>query len=235
MAIIIDKSANQSFFEKLCELNITYYKSTDLSFLYAPVNTHPDMQIHFVDDSTAVVAPSAYEHYRKILPKEINLIKGASDPGNTYPKDCAYNIVRLGKKIIGNLLYVDEILKKIYTEKEYEFIDVRQGYTKCNLCVVDSNSVITEDEGLFRVLSDHNINVLKISPGEVRLEHFKHGFIGGASGFLSSGNLGFLGKLSKLSEYEKIKGFISERKVNIIELSQTDLWDFGSILYFKDF
>ncbi len=235
MAVIIDKCINPSVLRKLNELGIKYYKSANIDLLYEPVNTHPDMQIHFTDEHTAVVAPSVFEYYEKILPKCINLIKGQSDPGSTYPRDCAYNVVRLGKKIIGNLLYADEEILKIYSQNGFEFIDVRQGYTKCNLCIVDSNSVITEDEGLFRTLSKNDIDVLKLSTYEVQLRNFKNGFIGGASGFLSQGQLGFFGKISEHTEFDKIKTFISKKNIDIIELSTTKMQDFGSMLYLKDF
>ena len=59
MPIIIDKSADNEIITALEQLNIEYYKSCSLDFLYSPVNTHPDMQIHFIDPQTAVAAPSA--------------------------------------------------------------------------------------------------------------------------------------------------------------------------------
>jgi len=233
MAVIIDKRADKSILNKLTELNVQFYKSTSIDFLYEPVDTHPDMQIHFIDKKTAVCAPCVYEYYKSVLPENITLIKGYSDPERTYPGDCTYNITKIGKNIIGNLPYIDKKITKLYSDLGYEFIHVKQGYTKCNLCIVDSNSVITEDDGLFKTLTALGIDVLKISSGEVLLKNFKNGFIGGASGFLSESTIGFLGSLTQHSDYGKIKSFITDRNINVQELSQNKLNDYGSLLYFE--
>ncbi len=233
MAVIIDKFADPESLATLKKLNIEYYKTESLDFLYEPVNTHPDMQIHFVDDNTAVVAPSVYEYYAKILPSNITIYKGEKDPGRTYPEDCAYNVAKLGKRVIGNLFYVDSVIKDLYTAKNFEFINVKQGYTKCNLCVVDNNSVITEDEGLFKTLSKQGIDVLKIPYGEVKLKFFDNGFIGGATGKIVPDKIAFYGDVSQTSYFEQIESFLSTRSVEMISLSQNTLNDFGSILYFN--
>ncbi len=233
MAVIIDKCADSKSLATLKSLNIKYYKTDSLDFLYAPVNTHPDMQIHFIDYHTAVVAPSVYEHYVKTLPSNITVLKGEKDPGRTYPEDCAYNVAKLGKRVIGNLFYVDSVIKNLYTAKGFEFINVKQGYTKCNLCIVDDNSVITEDEGLFKSLTNHGIDVLKIPHGEVKLKFFDNGFIGGAAGKIASDKIAFYGDVSKTTYFEQIESFLSSRGVKMISLSQSTLNDFGSILYFN--
>ncbi len=232
MSIIIDKSANKDIFAELDKLNIDYYKSCNLDFLYRPVNTHPDMQIHFIDSQTAVVTPSAYVHYKQILPQTIQLIKGDRDPDCTYPGDCAYNVAKLGKRIVGNLRYTDTKIKEIYSAKGYDFINVNQGYTKCNLCIVDDNSVITEDEGLYKTLSGKGIEVLKIPPGSVRLSGFDNGFIGGAGGFISNNKLAFFGKPNNNLIYNNIVSFVNSKNVDIIFLLSTGWMDYGSILYF---
>jgi hypothetical protein len=192
------------------------------------------MQIHFVEKNTAVVAPSAYKHYKSTLPKSLTLIKGDCDPGSTYPRDCAYNVAKMGKKIIGNLSYTDNKIKEIYSQKGYEFIDVKQGYTKCNMCIIDNSSAITEDEGLFKQLAHKNIDILKIDSGFVELKGFSNGFIGGATGFINTKTLAFCGSLDTHPNNLKIKNFINSKSVDIICLSSTILKDFGSILYFDD-
>jgi len=233
MAVIIDKTADSEILENLEKLNIKYYKSTSLDFLYSPVNTHPDMQIHFISDTMAVAAPSAFDYYKRILPCSITLYKGAMDPGRTYPYTCAYNIAKLGKKVIGNLSYTDAFIKNIYEKARFEFINVKQGYTKCNLCIVDANSAITEDEGIYKALS-YKMDILKVPTGEISLTGFKHGFIGGASGFIAHKKLAFCGDVSKLSYFSDLKKFLEERDIEIISLSNRNLMDLGSILYFKD-
>ncbi len=232
MSIIVDCNIDRKIKEGLTDKNIEFFKSFCIEDLYYPVNTHPDMQIHFVNEDLAFVAPIAFSHYEKILPKHVKLIKGSKNPEGTYPGDCAYNIAIIGKRVVGSLRYVDVKLKEYYSSKGYEFIDVKQGYSKCNLCIVDENSVITEDEGLFKTLSGKNISVLKIRPGGVCLSGFSHGFIGGASGFISPDELAFYGDLTKHPDYALISEFINERGVQITCLSPDRLTDYGSILFF---
>ena len=234
MGVIVDCQATDEVFLTLEKLNIRYYKSCSLDFLYYPVNTHPDMQIHFIFDDLAVVAPSAYTYYKNILPSNITLIKGNKDPQNTYPGDCAYNVAKLGNKIIGNHKYTDSKIKEIYKNLEYKFINVKQGYTKCNMCIVDENSIITEDVGLFKALIPYGIDALLLNTHSIRLNSFDYGFIGGATGFVKPGCLGFLGNLSFHPEEKHIKDFLEERKVDIISLSSTNAIDFGGLLYLND-
>lgn len=232
MGIVIDRKVGTEYTDVLDGIKVEYYKSYDMKMLYSPVNTHPDMQIHFVSNAHAIVAPCAFEYYRSMLPERVFLQKGTADPKGTYPYDVSYNIAKIGNRIVGNLKYTDKTLLEIYSKQGFEFINVCQGYAKCNLCVIDDNSVITEDEGLFKTLKSHNIDVLKLSSNEVSLSGFPYGFIGGASGFISDKTIAFFGNLKTHSEYLKIENFIKERKVDIKHLSLTSLVDFGSILYF---
>ncbi len=234
MAVIVDCCADEKYFSALEKLNVKYYKSQKTDLLSSPVNTHPDMQIHFVSEKIAVVAPSVFDYYKEILPSNITLLKGKREPGRTFPEDSAYNVAKLGKKVIGNLKFVDDVIKESYSDLGFELINTKQGYTKCNMCIVDENSVITEDEGLFRLLSDEGVSVLKISVGSVSLESFDYGFVGGASGLIKKNCLAFFGDISKLSDAEKISEFLEERGIETISLSDDFPKDFGSILYFEE-
>ena len=233
MAVIVDRCIDKSIISTLGKNNITYYKTASLDYLYSPVNTHPDMQIHFVDDSTAVVAPDVFEYYKNLLPAEVMLLKGKKNPGSTYPDDTAYNVAKVGKRVIGRLASLEVVIKEIYTQKGCDFVDVKQGYAKCNLCIVDENSVITEDEGLYNTLTKTGMDVLKIQAGAVILPGFKNGFLGGASGFVSENKLAFCGSLENHPDSEKIFDFVKSKDIDIIQLSSTKLCDYGSILNFR--
>lgn len=232
MSVIIDKNADAAIFEALDKAEIKYHRSFDMKMLYSPVNTHPDMQIHFTGKKTAVAAPSAYKYYSDILPKHIRLIKGKNDPQGVYPGDCAYNVAVIGKNVVGNLKYVDENIIEYYAENNYNFINTKQGYTKCNLCITGSNSAITEDENLFKALTAAGINVLKLKAGEISLSGFDYGFIGGASGFVKENKFAFFGDISRCSYYNELKEFLKSQNTDFVTLSKIPPTDYGSILYF---
>lgn len=232
MSVIIDKCADAEVFDFLSAAEIDFYRSCDMKNLYFPVNTHPDMQLHFVTPELAFVAPSAFEHYRKSLPARVTLCRGYSDPGRTYPYDCAYNIARIGRYVIGNLRYTDKRILEYYSSRNYEFINVRQGYTKCNICIISENTAVTEDEGIYKALLMKNINVLKVPSGEIALKGFDRGFIGGATGFVAEKTLAFFGDAQGLSYKNELFELAKESSVDIISLSSTNVKDFGSLIYF---
>ena len=232
MSVIIDMTASVEILNSLKQNGVRYYLSCKHPKLPEPVSTHPDMQIHFIDNKTAVVAPEVFDYYNELIGDDVEVIKGNTELSGTYPLDCAYNVTRLGKFIIGNLSYMDTKIKQMYQDRGFEFIHINQGYSKCTVCVVDDNSVITEDEGVCRAITPHNISVFKINSGTVELDGFDYGFIGGASGFISEKVLAFCGNPSTESYFESMEEYIKSKSVDIIYLSSTKLKDYGSILYF---
>ncbi len=232
MSVIIDMTVSGEILDSLKRKGVRYYLSCRHPNLPEPIATHPDIQIHFIDNKTAVVAPEVYDYYDNLIGEEVKILKGDTKLSGTYPLDCAYNVTRLGKFIIGNLSYMDTKIKQIYQDRGFEFIHINQGYSKCSICVVDDISVITEDEGIYKALVPHNINVLKLNSGTVTLDGFDYGFIGGATGFVSDKVLAFCGNPSMESYFESMEEYINSKSVDIIYLSSTKLKDYGSILYF---
>ena len=73
--------------------------------------------------------------------------------GSAYPENAAYCAACLDKYLIHNLkITAPEILEKARQMGKTP-VHVEQGYTRCNLVVVDGRSVITADEGICRTLS----------------------------------------------------------------------------------
>lgn len=108
-------------------------------------------------------------------------------------------------------------------------VHTAQGYTKCNIAVVDGSHIITEDEGVFRAVSEKtDIKVLLISPKQVKLNGFAYGFIGGASGRIGNEMI-FSGDVTKHSDYAKIRSFIEECGLDI-KYFDYPLTDIGSII-----
>lgn len=106
-----------------------------------------------------------------------------SDLGMDYPADVAFNAACTGRFFIHNLSATNEKLLLAAKEMGMTLIDVRQGYTKCSVVVVDETSIITYDEGIIAACSKYpEISVLRVAPGFVRLDGYDTGFIGGASG-----------------------------------------------------
>ncbi len=227
MPFIVDKTMRNSIIKNLSDMGEKVYFSYNCTNVYKPVNTHPDIQIHFVSSDRAFVPPLLYDYYKSILPANIKLHKGNKNLGGTYPSDVAYNISRIGNKVILNLKYADEKIIEFYKNNGYELINVNQGYAKCNICSV-GEIVVTEDEGIYSSLVKNGIKTLKIPVGSVCLKGFAYGFIGGASG-------GFKDKIlfcGKMINKEIIK-FFKKNGISVLSLDSDVLTDYGSLIYFE--
>ncbi|MBE7039012.1 MAG: hypothetical protein E7404_08955 [Ruminococcaceae bacterium] len=225
--LIFNKNFDAKYFEFL-DAKIIYGEK--LEKLNPPVDTHIDMQLVHLGENTFVCEKSLFSYYKKVLPKGFNLLKGETSLSCNYPNDIAYNIARVGNKVIHNFKFTDNVIKNYINEHNLTMIDVSQGYAKCNVCIVDENSIITSDEGIFKKCTLYGMDVLKINPGYINLEGYDYGFIGGASVKINKNTLLFFGDISKHPDYEKIKLFLSKKGINIVCLKEGMLEDIGSVI-----
>ena len=150
--------------------------------------------------------------------------------GRDYPEDVSFNAACTGRYFIHNLAFTDRDLLSAAEGSGMTLINVRQGYTKCSVVIVDENSIITYDDGIVKACSAfHDLSVLKISPGFVRLDGFDTGFIGGASGRVDDEVI-FNGDLFRHPDFERIVYFIESRGLKCRWFSEYPLTDIGSIL-----
>ena len=122
-----------------------------------------------------------------------------------------------------------DILEYI-NKKDLVKINIKQGYSKCSICIVDENSIITSDKGIYKSVKEYGIDCLLISSGNINLLELDSGFIGGCTGFISKNKIGFFGDIKKHPDYESIKKFIKSKNKEIVILSKENLLDLGSII-----
>lgn len=150
--------------------------------------------------------------------------------GFNYPENVKFNAVCLDKYFIHNLKYTSPALLNEAQKRELELINVKQGYTKCSVVVVDGHSVITADDGIFRALSRYSdIDVLKIRQGFVKLSGFEYGFLGGASGRVGN-EIIFNGNLAAHPDFDVICEFIKSHSLEVKYFPEYKLEDIGSII-----
>lgn len=152
------------------------------------------------------------------------------DLGKYYPQDAAFNAACTGKYFIHNLSCTAPRLLKVAEEMGMYLIDVKQGYTKCSVAIVDENSIITYDAGIAKACEGiDELSVLLVQPGFVRLDGYDTGFIGGSCGRVGD-ELVFNGDLSSHPDFAKILEFTEERGINCKWFPEYQLTDIGSIL-----
>ena len=112
-------------------------------------------------------------------------------------------------------------------------------HTNCSISVIDENSAIVTDEGLYKILKNQNIDVLYLDyEPDIKLlkrngYSNKNGFIGGAITRIGN-NIVIFGDLNKIDKNEKIKQFIQSKNLNIISFKDLDVIDYGGTIEFEE-
>lgn len=229
--VIVDKNAPTEFIENLIKLNIIPILSVEIENIMHSVSTHPDMQLHQIDENKIICEPSVFNYYNNILaPLGFEVISGLSELSCNYPNDIAYNVSRIGSIVMHNINYTDKLILEYYTKKNFSIINAKQGYTKCATCIIAENAVITSDTGIAKLLRTNGVDVLQINVGQISLNGMEYGFIGGTCGFIDKNLLAFCGKIENHRNYNEIVKFAEKYLVDIISLYNGELTDIGSII-----
>ena len=242
---IVDGRIKDELEKSLLDRDIRVIKTPKCKDVYDAISYHPDIQFFNCGNGKIIVAPNLYESYIEILNKfysseegyeieniKIDLIKGDKPLSKKYPDDIAYNVCIVGKYALHNFEYTDKEVLKYLDENEFERINIKQGYSKCSICVVDDKSIITADKGIVDSIekSGADIDYLLIEQGNIDLFDMNFGFIGGCTGILSDSEVGFLGKVENHPDFEKIKEFLNKYGKRYVSLSKEKLIDLGSII-----
>lgn len=224
---IADRNIPKDVKENLINEKYHLVLTCEIESLKAPLYTHPDIQICKINDEKIVAEPSVFDYYfNKLNNYGIMIEKGKGFLGEKYPSDCLYNLAADEKIAIHNFDVTDKIvIKNLYQKR----IDVKQGYSKCNVCFANG-CIITSDYGIYKKIPD-DIKKLLIEKGDIKLKNYDYGFIGGATGF--SEKLYFIGDLENYKEKEKIKEFLKRENIQYKSLGDGPLMDFGSLVFLK--
>lgn len=221
----IDDTALKSV---LNDLSIKVVNVTKNSLLEATVSKHADILANYVGKSTFLVDEHQIELCKYIEDNggKYHFIKEIKSP---YPNDCLLNFADIGDYIICNRSILTENIVELLPSKT--IIDVKQGYSKCSVCICKRNTIITDDVSIYNAVSRFdNIKSLLVEKGSVHLKNYNYGFIGGCSGLIDKNTILFNGDLSTHSDFDKIKNFLYDIGVNYIEIKGKPLTDIGSII-----
>ena len=221
----IDDNALKNVFDKL---SIKVVSVTKNPLLDQPVSKHADILCNYVGKSTFLVDKNQVELYNFIENNngESVIIENIQSP---YPNDCLLNFADIGDYVICNKSILTEEIVKYLPNKS--IIDVKQGYSKCSVCICKHNTIITDDKSVYNaVLQYDSINSLLIEKGSVRINKYDYGFIGGCCGLVDKNLLLFNGDLSLHSDFDKIKNFLYDNGINYIDIKGKPLTDIGSII-----
>lgn len=193
------------------------------------LDTHPDILVHPLPSGDLVVDRDNFDYYKeifgdkKVIPSHLSL-------SAKYPSDIQLNAFAFKKIFIHNLKHTDQVILDYYKNRGYELVNIKQGYAKCS-CLVTNDFVITSDGGIYESLRDL-IPIYKIDHGQIKLQNFNYGFIGGATGVLGK-KIFFTGDFSHHSSHEEILKIINKYNYEIEILSKDPIEDYGTIFFIK--
>lgn len=221
---------NESVVNALSKMGINCITTRESPDLSTPVNCHPDMLCHHLGGKTFVVYRDQTELIDKLksLGAKVQITTKILQPH--YPYDIALNVLRLGRLAFGKINCMDPILISYFNSEKIELVNIKQGYAKCSICVVDEKSIITSDKSIVKTAREQGIDVLLISPGDIELKGYDYGFIGGTCGKIDKNLLAFAGDIKTHPQSNEIINFCNERSVSVISLHTGPLQDIGSII-----
>lgn len=147
-----------------------------------------------------------------------------------YPLDVKLNVA-VGKGFyICNPKTADSYLTDELILSGFTAFHTNQGYSKCSVCFVADNAIITEDPSIYQSLQRSSFDILLISQGDIYLSEKHSGFFGGSTGKISKDTLAVTGELKYHKDENRIRCFCEKHEVKIKELRKGRIIDIGSIL-----
>ena len=230
--VAVDQRIDKKCERSLKNIGFGIVKMPPFPLLQEPVSAHPDM-LFFAGKGNLV----CHRDYFAIAKSEIidiaetsglSLVLSDEDMSSEYPRDVIFNAAAIGDKLICRRNSVSKRVAELYPEDK--IINVKQGYSKCSVCSVGDNAVITADLSIARAAEKSGIEVLLISGGGVRLDGYDCGFIGGASG-TDGERVYFCGNIDLHPDGERIKEFCRIQGREAVSLSDEPLYDYGTLIF----
>ncbi len=193
---------------------------------------HADMQCISVNDKVYVLK-GCETLVESLKSEHINVIETNDNHNGKYPNNIKLNIKIIGNYAIGKKSSIDSLLLEELIKNNYQFIDVKQGYSGCSCTKITDNAIITADNSIYKALKNTEIDCLKICDGNIELfgaSKDTTGFIGGASVQLDNNNILFFGNIKNHHDYSKIHTFCKKYDVRIHHINEIELTDIGGAI-----
>ncbi len=230
--VVISNSAGESI-KRLNNIGISTFIIPDNPLLPEPVKSHADLQILHMGNN---VIFCRNEHLCiGELEKKFNIINIRECSGDKYPNDVRLNCTVIGNKIICNEKTISKDVLEYAYNNNYIIINVKQGYSKCSVCVINDNTIITDDKSIFTAAGKFLNDAELISKGSIVLNGYNYGFIGGCCGKIDKNVIAFNGRLDSHNDCKRIIDIMQRNNIDCIELINDRLNDIGGILPLIEF
>lgn len=227
--VIIGSGYNKEIYDKLEKLGIEPIFTTKSTNVRQGIQNHADLVYCPLNADYFLISKEQKELKEKLLSLGYNTETIDEDLSYNYPNDVFLNCVVIGNHIFYNHDTVSDQIINFVRKSDLTEVSVRQGYTKCSIAVVSDHAFITDDISIGSRGAEFGFDVLVINKGDIKLQNFNYGFIGGATGKIAEDKILFTGKLENLSDCDRIKKFLYKHNIEPIELTNGVVEDIGSI------
>ena len=237
MLVLLDIRASDEIRASLASLGFEILSVPENKRLDAPVSAHPDMRL-FALGRKIFISGEEREELSEITHKleelGYEIVYSKVSLSKKYPADIAFNCFAVGKYLFGNLPHLASEILEAAKDEGYIPVHVNQGYAKCSTVIVDDNSIITTDPSIYTAAKGVGMDALFVEnpEGAIKLCGYSCGFIGGAAGVCDD-RIYFCGDISKHPSAEAIISFCQRKNKAPLSLSKEELYDLGSLLFFK--
>ncbi len=225
--VLCDPYLSDECKNKLCSMGFSVLEIPAYNKLPKQIASHPDILIFKLNDGSLLMGDEYYRAFSDFYDSlGVKIVTDRLGPHGEYPSDVLFDALAIGDTLYGKKGAVSELLVKNYPR----FVPVNQGYTRCSVAMIDECSAVTADKGIASALIRDGISVLEIGAGNIELNGYNCGFIGGAGGKLSSDTYCFFGDLCSHPDGEAIRLLVEEKKIKAVSLSGGPLCDHGSLI-----
>lgn len=194
------------------------------------VSAHADMLIHHLGENKVMVLDKKAQYAKNLHSMGFDITEVYDKPKALYPDDIRLNMLRIGNFAFGKLDSIDSGLLECYQKQYIKLVDVKQGYAKCSTFVISEKAIITADKSIATACDNCGIDVLLIKEGNIGINTYDYGFIGGCGGLISSDTAVLTGDVSLHPSGDSIVKFANKNGVKLICLTPYNLYDIGGIL-----
>ena len=216
------------FVKEIEKLGHTVISSDTVDTFPIPEQKHADMQILPINSDIFIL--NECTALAKKIPND-RLIYCDKKAGKKYPENILLNFLFLNNILYGKLSAIDKNLLDFCEENSIKTVNINQGYARCSTLVLNEKAVITSDLSIEKALKKDGVEVLLISSGNIILDGYDYGFIGGASGKIDENTVVFLGNVTNHPDYRRIENFCENHNISIkIICKDMPLTDIGGIV-----
>ncbi len=233
MTAILDTRTPCAAVEELRRLGHEVVLLPPAPALPAPVASHPDMLLFFAPDailctkSYLAIAHDELSYVARVANRPLRTSE--ADYGDAYPRDVLLNALPLGAYLF---CHPRATASELISHPAYTVVPVRQGYAKCSAIPIGNTALISADPSILSAARERGIDVLEISVGNVRLDGYDYGFIGGCASFApyqGTDTVYFCGDVQKHPEGARIESFCRLHGIRLQSLCDLPPVDVGTI------